>query len=219
MSPCLPPPGHHVSGQQGLHLHCPWRPDVPSTFRRSKHWLTWLHVARGAARLGHPDVERPRGNTGSLSAVWRYTPRVWLKPRSNHKSCVSAREHPELADGLWGCTQGLGQPLSGRGPVAAALAPCTGPPHPARGVGDARKPSSQGGSRARTPGLALTRPDDFRPARRAGGGGVTVRPRHRPVEPDGALQPREPEDLRSQGTWRLEGTRHYKVLSELLFFS
>lgn len=53
------PMGHHVSGQQGLHLHCPWHPDVPSMFRHCKHGLTWLHVTRGAVRLGHPDVERP----------------------------------------------------------------------------------------------------------------------------------------------------------------
>lgn len=76
--------------------------------RRSKHGLTWLHVTRGAVRLGHPDVERPRGNTGSLSAVWRYTPRVRLKPRSNHNSCCLSQR----ADGRRGC-QGLGQPSSG----------------------------------------------------------------------------------------------------------
>lgn len=60
-------------------------------------------------------------------------------------------------------------------------------------------------------------PNTFRLAKRAGGGGETVQPQHRPAEPDGALQPRKPEDLPSQGTWRLEGTRHYKMLSKLFF--
>lgn len=97
---------------------------------RPEHWLPWPHVARGTVRLGHPDVERPRENTGSLSAAWRCAPRVRRKPRSNRNSCRLGQGAPRAGTRPPGLRSGAQTALVRTRPGGCSLASRTGPPPP-----------------------------------------------------------------------------------------